>query len=96
MFGFEGSAIIISVSKCRPDTRKYPYHLTKHKRIGKRQMKKTIEIRKKADDAVVATATHKDKAMTLAKKLVQEYKENLYGKTVYVVQDLDLIKVKET
>lgn len=89
MFDFENAGIIICLTTGKENKRVQPYKLIKHKRKGRCKMDRTIEIRKKSDDSVVAVASTKMEAYALAKKVIKKHKEDLYAKTIYVSQDLD-------
>ena len=61
------------------------------KRKGVCQKIRTIEVRSKATDEVYYVAKSKGEAIREAKKLIAVKKEDLYGKTVYVSNDIDFV-----
>lgn len=95
MFDFENAGIIICLTTGRSNTKLHPGKIIKHKRHGRCNLNRTVEIRKKSDDSVVAVTSSKMKAYELAKKVIKKHKEDLYAKTVYVSTDIDF-EVKYT
>lgn len=89
LFNFEGAGAILTVTKGIEIEKENPYHLVNIIRKGKCKLKRGIEIRKRSNDEVVGIAPNKAAAMKLAKKLVKQYRESLYGKTVYTANDID-------
>lgn len=57
--------------------------------MGKCKLERCVEIRKKSDDEVVATAPTKLKAKRLAKSIMKDIREDLYAKTIYISKDID-------
>lgn len=85
--GVEGVGLIIAVTPGSKDTRERPY---KYKNVvveGKRKMERVIEIRLKKNDEVIGTAASKGEAEKLAKKLMLEYRQDMYAAVVYHVKE---------
>ena len=57
--------------------------------MGKCKLKRCVEIRRKSDDEVVATAPTKTEAMHLAKSIMRDIRQDLYAKTIYISTDID-------
>lgn len=89
MFDFKDAGIIITISSGIEDTRKNPFKVQNFRRRGRCQLDKTIEIRTQKDDTLLGVAKNKIEALNLAKQLTRKYQESVYGKTVYVANDID-------
>lgn len=81
-FENEGVGVVVNTIKPFVVRKQFPYVLNnnKHKHL---EHERIVEIRKKSNDELVATATHKKEAIRLAKKLISSVQEDLYGKIVY-------------
>lgn len=88
-FNFEGAGIIIVAAKGAKSEIQKPFNIINARRKGKCKTIRSVQIRKKSNNEVVAIAPNKTSALKLAKKLIRTYKEDLYGKTVYVAKDID-------
>lgn len=89
MFDFKDAGIIITVSSGVQDTRKNPYNIISSRRKGRCKLTKVVEIRTKNGDNLVGHAGSKTEAIALAKDLIKDHHEDLYGKTVYYSSDVD-------
>ena len=89
MFNFTGAGILISVVPGIKDKRKRPYALKNILRKGRCKLNRVIEIRIQDTDEVIAIASTKAEAITKSKQLISQYKKDLYGKTVYIADDID-------
>lgn len=88
MFKVKNSAILYTVKSGKYVKHYYSTYFPK-KRIGRCKTKRTIEVRSVKTDKVYGIAHTKMEAIKLAKKLMTTYREDLYGKTVYVATDID-------
>lgn len=89
MFDFKNSAIIITVITAVDNKKKHPSKITNIKRKGRCNLTRTIEIRTKKDDKLIAIASQKMEAIKLARELIKKCREDLYAKTIYVSSDID-------
>ena len=87
LFAELNAAIIINIKKNRR-TRIYRSFKPK-KRKGKCKLTRTIEIRSAKTHEVFGIAKTKTEAIKLAKELIYKHPETLYGKTIYVSNDID-------
>ena len=83
----EGTGLAVAVTPGSKDTRERPYKFKNVPTEGRRQMERVIEIRLKANDEVVGTATNKGDAEKLAKKLMLQYRQDMVAVIVYHVKD---------
>lgn len=87
----EGVGLIVAIEAGSKDTRERPYKFVNHIVEGKRNTKRVIEIRLKADGTLVGEAENKGEAEKLAKKLMADYRQDMYAEIVYrVVEGKDL------
>ena len=90
IFSIENAAVVIHTGRGRAYKKFYkPFKPVKRK--GRCPVQKTVEIRSRATDKVYYIAKTKTEAVRVAKKLIGEYREDLYGKTVYVAKDEDFV-----
>ena len=89
MFGALKSGIIIAVTPGKKSSRRKPYKLVNSRRVGDIKLRRIVNIHKKSNDELVGSAPNKTEAMELAKRLMIGCKEDLYGKTIYVSDDID-------
>ena len=90
MLDFKGAGMIIIVTYGNSGNRnRAPYELISARRKGRCRVVRTIEVRTKKENKVVAVSPTKTEALVKAKKLIRELKEDLYAKTVYQADDID-------
>lgn len=89
MLSLKDAGIIIAISVGKENSRKCPFKLNNILRNGRCKLTRTVEIHSKEDNTLLGVAPNKMKAMTLAKELVRKYQVSVYGKTIYVANDID-------
>lgn len=89
MFDFKDAGVIITMSSGTQDDKKYPFDIVSSRRKGRCKLTRTVEIRTQRDNTLLGTASTKTEAIALAKDIIKECREDIYGKTVYTSSDVD-------
>lgn len=88
-FNYEGAGVIITTESGQDDNRKCPYKTNNIKRKGRCKTKRCVQIRLKRNDELIGEESTKLKALSKAKDLMSQYREDIYAHTVYKGQDCD-------
>ncbi len=81
----EGLGVIMVVNPGSADTRTRPYSVENIVTEGKKAIKRVFEIRLAETNEVVGVADTKSAAQKIAKKLMLEYKQDMYCQIMYEI-----------
>ena len=88
-FEYEGAGAIITIEEGHEDTRAFPYKLHNIKRKGRCKTYRFVQLFLKSNNKLLAECKTKGEAIEVGKKLMLDYKEDIYAKTVYKSADND-------
>lgn len=89
MFLYKNSAVLVTKEKGQYRSTKEYAPFRSKKRKGRCKLKRTIQIHLVDTDEIIGISDTKTDAIIKAKELISLYKKDIYGKTVYVANDID-------